>query len=121
METARGVRKTPFYDRLAARGACFGELMGWERANWYAPPGVEPRYEYSYARQNWFPYSAEEHRTIREGVGIFDESTFGKILVSGPRRVRRPEPDLHGGRSTGPSAGSCTRNGSTTGAGSSQT
>jgi len=84
VETARGVRRTPFYDRLAARGACFGELMGWERANWFAPPGVEPRYEYSHARQNWFPYSAEEHRTIRENVGMLDESTFGKILVSGP-------------------------------------
>ena len=84
VETARGVRRTLFYDRLAARGACFGELMGWERANWFAPPGVEPRYEYSHARQNWFPYSAEEHRTIRENVGMLDESTFGKILVSGP-------------------------------------
>jgi len=58
--------------------------MGWERANWFAPPGVEPRYAYSHARQNWFPYSAEEHRTIRENVGLIDESTFGKILVSGP-------------------------------------
>ncbi len=84
VETARGVRKTPFYDRLAARGACFGELMGWERANWFAPPGVAPRYEYSHGRQSWFPYSAEEHRAAREGVAIFDESTFGKILVSGP-------------------------------------
>ena len=84
VETARGVRRTLFYDRLAARGACFGELMGWERANWFAPSGVEPRYEYSHARQNWFPYSAEEHRTIRENVGMLDESTFGKILVSGP-------------------------------------
>ncbi len=83
VETARGVRRTPYYDRLAARGACFGELMGWERANWYAPPGVTPAYEYSHGRQNWFPYSAEEHRAAREGVAVFDESTFGKILVSG--------------------------------------
>ena len=57
--------------------------MGWERANWFAPPGVEPRYEYSHGRQNWFPFSAEEHRAVREGVAIFDESTFGKILVTG--------------------------------------
>ncbi len=83
VETARGVRRTPFHDRVAARGACFGELAGWERANWYAPPGVEPRYEYSYGRQNWFPYSAEEHRAVREGVGIFDQTSFGKILVQG--------------------------------------
>jgi 4-methylaminobutanoate oxidase (formaldehyde-forming) len=84
VETARGIRKTPFHDRLASRGACFGELVGWERANWFAPTGVEPRYEYSYSRQNWFPYSAEEHSAVRNAVGIFDESAFGKILVSGP-------------------------------------
>ncbi len=82
-ETSRGIRRTPLHDRLAARGACFGEVAGWERANWYAPPGVEPRYEYSYGRQNWFPYSAEEHRAVREGVGLFDQMSFGKILVQG--------------------------------------
>ncbi len=83
VETARGVRKSPLHDRLAARGACFGEVSGWERANWYAPEGVEPVYEYSYGRQNWFPYSAEEHRAVREGVGLFDQTSFGKILVQG--------------------------------------
>ena len=83
VETARGVRRTPFHDRLAARGACFGELAGWERANWYAPAGMEPRYEYSFGRQNWFAASAEEHRAVRERVGIFDQSSFGKILVQG--------------------------------------
>jgi heterotetrameric sarcosine oxidase gamma subunit len=82
-ETSRGVRRSPLHDRLAARGACFGEVVGWERANWYAPEGVEPRYEYSYGRQNWFPYSAEEHRAVREGVGLFDQTSFGKILVQG--------------------------------------
>jgi len=83
MTTSRGVRRSPLHDRLAARGACFGEVAGWERANWYAPAGVEPRYEYSYGRQNWFPWSAEEHRAVREGVGLFDQTSFGKILVQG--------------------------------------
>ncbi|MHB8696328.1 MAG: GcvT family protein [Solirubrobacteraceae bacterium] len=82
-ETSRGVRHSPLHDRLAARNACFGEVAGWERANWYAPAGVEPRYEYSYGRQNWFPYSSEEHRAVREGVGLFDQTSFGKILVQG--------------------------------------
>jgi 4-methylaminobutanoate oxidase (formaldehyde-forming) len=77
------VRRSPLHDRLAARGACFGEVAGWERANWYAPEGVEPRYEYSYGRQNWFPYAAEEHRATREGVALFDQTSFGKILVQG--------------------------------------
>jgi heterotetrameric sarcosine oxidase gamma subunit len=88
VETARGLRRTPLHDRVAARGACFGELAGWERANWYAPPGVEPRYEYSYGRQNWFHHSAAEHRAVREGVGIFDQTSFGKILVQGPEAER---------------------------------
>ncbi|TAL07358.1 MAG: FAD-dependent oxidoreductase, partial [Chloroflexota bacterium] len=88
VETARGIRRTPFHDRLAARGACFGELAGWERANWYAPPGVEPRYEYGYGRQNWFEYSAAEHRAVRDGVGLFDQTSFGKILVQGPDAER---------------------------------
>ena len=82
--TARGVRRTPFHDRLAARGACFGEVAGWERTNWFAPEGVEPVYEYTYGKQNWFGYSADEHRAVRENVGMFDLSSFGKYLVQGP-------------------------------------
>ncbi len=83
VDTARGIRRTPFHDRLAERGACFGELAGWERANWYAMPGTEPRYEYSYGRQNWFESAAQEHRAVREAVGIFDQTSFGKIVVQG--------------------------------------
>jgi 4-methylaminobutanoate oxidase (formaldehyde-forming) len=72
------------HDRLAARGACFGVVMGWERANWYAPPGMEPVYRYSYGRQNWFPCAAAEHRAVREAVGLFDQSSFTKLRLEGP-------------------------------------
>jgi glycine cleavage system aminomethyltransferase T/glycine/D-amino acid oxidase-like deaminating enzyme len=82
-ETARGVRTSPLHERLAASGACFGEAAGWERANWFAPPGVEAAYRYSYGRQNWFEHSAAEHRAVREAVGLFDMSSFGKFLVQG--------------------------------------
>ena len=82
-ETARPARRSPFHDRLAAQGACFGVAAGWERPNWYAPEGVEPRYEYSFGRQNWFPHSAEEHRAVREAVGLFDQTSFAKFLVQG--------------------------------------
>ncbi len=54
-----------------------------ERANWFAPPGVEARYQYSYGKQNWFEYSALEHRAVREGVGYFDMTSFGKFLLQG--------------------------------------
>jgi 4-methylaminobutanoate oxidase (formaldehyde-forming) len=82
-ETARGVRKSPLHGELESAGACFGELACWERANWFAPRGVEPRYEYSYARQNWFEFSAAEHRAVRERVGLFDQSSFAKFVVEG--------------------------------------
>jgi glycine cleavage system T protein len=83
-ETARGARRSVLHDRLAARGACFGVVNGWERANWYAAPGMPARYEYSYGRQNWFARAAEEHRAVREAVGLFDQSSFAKFLVQGP-------------------------------------
>jgi glycine cleavage system aminomethyltransferase T/glycine/D-amino acid oxidase-like deaminating enzyme len=82
-ESARGLRRSPLHDRVAAAGAVFGELLGWERANWYAPGGVPRRYEYSFGRQNWFGHSAAEHRAVREAVGLFDTSSFGKLLVQG--------------------------------------
>ncbi|MDH3689969.1 MAG: FAD-dependent oxidoreductase [Gammaproteobacteria bacterium] len=81
--TSRGVRCSPLHDRLAAAGACFGEMGGWERANWFAPKGVEPVYKYSYGRQNWFEHSAEEHMAVREAVGLFDQTSFAKFSLKG--------------------------------------
>ena len=86
--TARGVRRTPLHDRLAERGACFGELAGWERANWFLPrelgaSGVKPEYQYSWKRQNWFEHSADEHLAVRHKVGLFDMSSFVKIRIEG--------------------------------------
>ncbi|HEY2275158.1 MAG TPA: FAD-dependent oxidoreductase [Steroidobacteraceae bacterium] len=87
-ETARGVRKSALHDRLAAAGACFGEVAGFERANWFAALGSEARYEYSYGRQNWFERSAGEHRAVREAVGLFDQSSFAKFVLKGPDASR---------------------------------
>ncbi len=87
-ETGRGIRKSPLHDRLAQQGACFGELAGWERANWFAPFGVEPVYEYSYGRQNWFEYAGNEHRAVRENVGLFDQTSFAKFLFQGRDALR---------------------------------
>ncbi|MFQ5437898.1 MAG: FAD-dependent oxidoreductase [Paracoccaceae bacterium] len=82
--SARGVRRSPFHEHLKARGAVFGEIAGWERANWFADPGQERAYRYSWKRQNWFGNSAREHRAVRENVGIYDMSSFGKLRVEGP-------------------------------------
>lgn len=82
-QSARNVKKSILHDRLAAAGACFGESAGWERPNWYAVQGQEPAYGYSWGRQNWFANNAEEHRAVRERVGLFEQSSFAKLLVQG--------------------------------------
>ncbi len=86
--TSRGVRRSPVHTQLEGMGACFGEASGWERANWFAPDGVTPAYEYAFQRQNWFPHSAAEHLNVRENVGIFDQSSFAKFRVQGPDAAR---------------------------------
>ncbi len=83
MATARGVRRSPLHEHLKSRGAVFGEVAGWERANWFADDGQEPAYRYSWKRQNWFDNNRREHLAVREGVGLFDMTSFGKIRVSG--------------------------------------
>ncbi|HVW56691.1 MAG TPA: FAD-dependent oxidoreductase [Rhizobiaceae bacterium] len=83
MATARGVRRSPLHEHLKARGAVFGEVSGWERANWFAKEGQEREYRYSWKRQNWFENSREEHLAVRNGVGLFDMTSFGKIRVEG--------------------------------------
>jgi glycine cleavage system T protein len=82
--TARGVRRTPFHHELMERGAVMGELSGWERANWFAEPDQNAAYEYSWKRQNFFNNVEKEHRAVRENVGMYDMSSFGKIRVEGP-------------------------------------
>ena len=82
--TARGIRRTPFHDQLLAQGAVMGEIAGWERANWFAREGQKAEYEYTWQRQNWFENRAAEHAAIRENIGMYDMSSFGKLRVEGP-------------------------------------
>ena len=83
-KTARGVRRSPFHQHLEENGAVFGELAGWERANWFANTGQDPDYAYSWKRQNFFDNVATEHNAVRENLGLYDMSSFGKIRVEGP-------------------------------------
>jgi glycine cleavage system T protein len=83
MASARGVRRSPLHEHLKARGAVFGEVAGWERANWFARPGQEREYRYSWKRQNWFDNQRDEHLSVRNNVGLFDMTSFGKIRVEG--------------------------------------
>jgi 4-methylaminobutanoate oxidase (formaldehyde-forming) len=83
LTSGRGLRRSPLHERLRERRACFGAKMGWERANWFAPEGVEPEAVYSFGRQNWFPYAAAEHRAAREAMAVFDQTSFAKLRLEG--------------------------------------
>jgi heterotetrameric sarcosine oxidase gamma subunit len=82
-ETARGVRRSPFHDRLAAAGACMTEAAGWERPGFFGKPGETPEIEYSFGPQSWFENCARECRTTNQAVSLFDQSSFTKFRFEG--------------------------------------
>lgn len=84
MATARGARLTPWHDRLAAAGARFREVSGWESPEWYGEePDPDPG-PLSWGRPAWFDRWAAEHRAVRECVAAMDMSFMAKFLVTGP-------------------------------------
>ena len=87
-DSGRPCRMSPLYDRLKDHGAVFGEKLGWERPNWFATGGEEPRDIYSFGRQNWFDAVGREHRAVRETAGIFDQTSFAKFALKGPDAAR---------------------------------
>lgn len=87
-ESGRPRLTSPLYERLKAHGAVFGSKLGWERPNWFAPPGTEGRDVYSMGRQNWFDAVGVEHAHVREAVGIFDQSSFAKYEMTGPDALK---------------------------------
>jgi heterotetrameric sarcosine oxidase gamma subunit len=82
--TARPFRRSPVHHLVEAAGACFGSRMGWERPNFFAPAGIEPVIDYSWGKQNWIPWVDTEQRATREAVALYDQTSFGKLLVEGP-------------------------------------
>ncbi len=81
--SGRPLRRSPLYDRLAAKRAVFGEKLGWERPNWFARPEDEPRDLYSMRRPNWFDAVGREHRACREAAALFDQTSFAKFTFTG--------------------------------------
>ena len=84
LTTARPFRRSPVHHLLVAANANFGSRMGWERANFFAPPDAEPTIEYSWGKPNWLPWSAAEQVSTRTGVTVFDQTSFSKYLLVGP-------------------------------------
>jgi len=85
MASARGARRSPLHGALADRGAVFGSKAGWERPLWFDTGQVQasetPRFD---RRPGWFDAVGAEHRAVREGVALIDQSSFAKFEISGP-------------------------------------
>ncbi len=106
---ARPLKRAPCYDRMKNLGAVFGSVYGWERPNWFAPPGygigvdtidkpdvltnhnhptpdTDNRVQeiWSFRRSNYFEHVGNEVRNVHENVGLLDMSAFAKMEVSGP-------------------------------------
>ncbi len=84
LQTGRPLRCSPVYERLKAKGACFGSKMGWERPLWFAGEGQSPELNYGWGKPDWLSNAAAEHEAARSGVALFDQSSFSKLLVKGP-------------------------------------
>jgi len=67
------VRTTPIHGWAEAHGALFENVALWRRA-WYFPR----------AGEDMHAAVARECAAVRDGVGIFDASTLGKIEIVGP-------------------------------------
>ena len=86
-EAGRPLRTSSAYPWHAEHGAAFGEKSGWERVNWYEPnaaAGDESLRPRGWAGMHWSPAIGAEHRAVRERAGLFDESSFAKLEISGP-------------------------------------
>ena len=81
---ARPLRQSPCHDRMKALGAVFGQKFGWERPNWFAPPGASREDHWSFRRSRWFEHVGEECRNVAGNVGLLDMTAFAKCRISGP-------------------------------------
>ena len=83
-QTARQLRLSPLYARLKENGAIYGSRNGWERPLWFAPKGVPQVDQLDFLDPGWHRYAAEEHRAVREGVALIDQTSFSKFDLIGP-------------------------------------
>jgi len=85
---ARGLRTAPCHDRMAAAGAQFGQVNGWERPNYFAPAGFDDHAARSFRRGGWWQYAEAEAKAVRKTAGLFDATAFAKHRITGPGATR---------------------------------
>ena len=80
----RPLRQAPCYDRMKDLGAVFGQKSGWERPNWFAPPGTAQEDDWSFRRSGWFEHVGNECRNVAQNAGLLDMTAFAKCRIWGP-------------------------------------
>ena len=86
-QAGRPLRLSSAYTWHRSHRAAFGEKSGWERVNWYeenAAAGAESLRPRGWAGMHWSPAIGAEALATRERAGLFDESSFAKLELSGP-------------------------------------
>ena len=86
-QAGRPLRLSSAYGWHRQHRAAFGEKSGWERVNWYeenAAAGEESLRPRGWAGMHWSPAIGAEAKATRERAGLFDESSFAKLELSGP-------------------------------------
>jgi dimethylglycine dehydrogenase len=91
LPAARPLKTSAIHDRLAERGAMFGERFGWERPLWFAPDRTAACEEYGFRRASWHAAVGAECHAVRTGVGVLDQTSFAKFELAGPRAAEALE------------------------------
>ena len=84
-KTSRNQKLLPYHEELKKAGACFGVAGGFERPMWYSLNDKDPKYEYNFGYQNWYPSAEFETKNARKNVGLFDFSSFSKFDLRGEK------------------------------------
>ncbi len=89
LDHPRGLRTTPYQQRLEEHGGFFVEAAGWERPLWFSSNDGLPDPDHVQRRgawesRFWSPTIGREHAAARRGVGLFDLTPFTKLEVEGP-------------------------------------
>ena len=84
-KTSRNIKLLPHHNELKEAGACFGSVAGYERPMWFEKKKIEPKYEYSYNYQNWYPSVEFETVNTRKNIGLFDLTPFSKFELKGSK------------------------------------
>jgi glycine cleavage system aminomethyltransferase T len=85
-KSGRPLKMSAAYEWHKSHQAVFGEKAGWERVNYYASnenPLHESLRPAGWAGKNWSTAIITEALATRNRLGIFDESSFSKIEISG--------------------------------------